>query len=239
MAWSATSNHAHGSGSGNPTFTITLPGTPTTGNVIILQTESFNGLAAATTAVSGAGATWTEDAFATYNDGGFLSRGSVWRGVVGGTPTTTITVTVNNNGNAGGGAGAAQEYSGLDGTVDISRAAAGTSGGTPTITTVGTTANANELVAGGYTDDGSNVTPSGKNGAGFTERDSTGASAVSEAYHEDKDSGGAGGTQTANMSTSIGTFWVMTVACYPATGGGGGPPAVPFPPQRTMRGAGR
>jgi hypothetical protein len=222
MAWSAVAGqHAHNTSSGSASFTVTLPSAPTTGNVLELTTESFNGLATATTSVSGAGATWTEDAFGTYNDGGFQSRGSVWRGVVGASPTTTITVTVNNNGNQGGGAGSVQEYTGLDTTLDIARAGVGTSGGTPTITTLTSTANANELVYGGFSDDGQNVTPTGKSGSGFTERDSTGASAVSQAYSEDKDSG-ATGTQTANMSTSIGTFWTMTVSCLVATGGGGG-----------------
>lgn len=243
MAWAAvTSQHAHGSGNAVASFTVVLPATPTTGNTIVLEIESFNGSgSAATTSVSGGGATWSEDTFTTYIDGSFQSRGSKYHGVVGATPSATITITVNNNGSTGGGSGSAQEYSGLLGStgsadVDVAVSTHGTSGGTPTVTTGGTTTAANELVSGGYSDDGSNVTPTGKNGAGFTERDSSGASTVAESYLEDKDSGASGATQTANMSTAIGTFWAMTCVVYKISAGGGAAPV--SPPMRTLRGGG-
>ena len=231
MAWAPVSGqHAHvvqGAPAGG-TISATLPSAPTTGNVLLVETEKFDGTGATPAAnLSGGGVTtWVEDQFGTYNDSGFRSRGSKWHGVVGASPSATVTVSTGANASQGG-AISVQEYSGLttngsSADVDTSNVTVSTTGGTPTVTTSGTTTAANELVSGGYTDDGSNVTPTGKNGAGFTERDSTGASAVSEAYLEDKDSGASGATQTANMSSGVGTFFVMTAVVYKVAGGGGG-----------------
>lgn len=242
MAWAAVAGqHAHNNGSGlsGGNLTVTLPSAPTTGNVIVLVVERFDGgasgIPAAPSVTGGGVASWVEDVNTGYNDSGFWSRHSSFHGVVGGSPSATITIQVGGNA-AQGGAASAQEYSGIDGTVDVSRAIAGTSGGTPTVTTVGSTSSANDLVVGGYTDDGANVTPSGKTGAGFTERDTTGASSISQSLLEDKDSGSSGSTQTANMSTSIGTFWGMSAVAFTATGGGGGPTPYPQTTKMTLMG---
>lgn len=238
MAWAAVSGqHVHGNGNAVNSFTIAMPGAVTLNNRIIVETTSFNIGAVAACAVSDTlGNSYVEDAATTYTDGTAQSRASTFSAVVttAGTPTLTISF-AGGAGGAGnhGGAASAQEYSGLSttsgsGGVDAATATTG-SGGTASVTTGGSTTAANELVAGGYSDDGWNVNLSAKNGTGFTERDVNGSSTVSETYLEDKDSGSSGATQTANMASGTpgGTAtWAMSAVVYKLAAAGGLPPGL-------------
>jgi hypothetical protein len=222
VAWAAVSGqNANNSLNGTATsFTVTLPGNATIGNRVSLQVVAAGNGFTPTVGVTGLGATWAEDTFTTGANGGFNERGSIWSVIVA-SATTTITVAITGGPSASTfGAAGGQEYSGLasaggSGDVDVSNSSTGTTG-TPTTTTAVTTA-ANELVVGGYGDDGFNTAKTV--GAGFTSRSNNSPSSVSQTFTEDKDSAASGGAQTANTGNATTQRWFMSGAVYKIAAG--------------------
>jgi hypothetical protein len=105
-------------------------------------------------------------------------------------------------------------WSGLDQTatpVDVS--SSGNSTGTPasTAATTATTA-ANELVIGGYGDQGNGLDVSA--GVGFTERAAVRLTTNNNGLLEDKDSGASGITQTATAATTNVGRWTMLCVVF-------------------------
>jgi hypothetical protein len=86
--------------------------------------------------------------------------------------------------------------------------------GTPSTTTATTTA-ANELLVGGYADDGANAAKTV--GSGFTSRSNNTPSAIYQGVLEDKDSGAAA-TQTANLTSTTAQLWFMSASAYKLSG---------------------
>lgn len=229
MAWAAVAGHtAHNVATNTTTVSLgAISGT--SGNRIAVHVAANHSGSAQTTSVTDGVNTYTEDSFTTYNDSGFQSRNSVFSCVASTTASVTVVAHFLNSGGTGACNSTAQEYSGLatvggSSDIDTQTSIAGVAGGTATVTTGGNTSAANELVLGGYGDDGNNITLTGHNGTGFTERVVAGNSTAAQSYIEDKDSGASGAAQTAAMSTgtpNVG-FWGMSCVVYKLAAGGGG-----------------
>lgn len=186
-----------GTGTSHP---LTFSSNVATNNRIILKIELNESNAPAGTLISVANSgtatlgTWVKVSETDGTASGFSLRGETWTAVVLAGGSCTVTISGLTGTDTWQIAAAAAEYSGLstanDATcVDVS--ATTTWGATGTVTSPATTA-ANELVTGGYYDDGQSRTITA--GAGFTQRGYTGTSGIAEAAIEDKDSGASGST---------------------------------------------
>lgn len=245
MAWApVTSQRANVQGNNSTLITFPLPGAVSLNDRIVVEITQGNGVHDPTShsMADSLGNVYNEDTFVTYVDGSSFMRASSYSCVVTVTGTPTIRCTVENPSATGFVAASAQVYTGtgVAGTsadVDVATSAQGVAV-TATVTTAAATTAANELVLGGYTDDGSNVALAGKQGTGFTQRDNNSPSANSQSYIEDKDSGASGSTQTADMATNTpnGPRWAMNCVVYKLAGGAAPAPVQPL--MRTLRGAG-
>jgi hypothetical protein len=214
MAWAAlatqvATNNLNGTAT---SFTVTLPANATIGNRVVLNVSGAINGATPTLGVTGLGGTWHEDTFTTGTRSTFQERGAIWSVVVSSAATAiTISITGGSAANTFG-VGNAQEYSGLasaGGAADVDVASSSTAAtGTPSTTTATTTA-ANELLVGGYADDGANAAKTV--GSGFTSRSNNTPSAIYQGVLEDKDSGAAA-TQTANLTSTTAQLWFMSAS---------------------------
>ena len=208
--------------SSSATFTLTLPAGASLNDRLILVTQlNASGVAAGSAAMSvsdNAGNTWTKHTEAPHwQPGSFDSTSEVWSApqTTAGATTITLIYTGPASSNIQWDA-AVQEYNGLStatgsSAVDVSVVAKGTSN-TGNSGSTAATAAANELVIGGYSDDGGSDTLSA--GSSYTMRIKKDATSVSQAAIEDKNSGTSGTTQSAIVTASSSADWGMAAVVF-------------------------
>jgi len=239
MAWSpVTGSGGHAEHASSP-FTVTLGAACVVDDRVIVTASPNAGTPVeAITGITGTFCgTFTKDVeSANTIVGGLDCRNSIWSAPVtsNGTPVLTITWV------GGACSASAAAYRGLDnsvgaGAVDATGTSTNTGGNTNwSATTSGSTTAANELIIGGYADDGEGETPTA--GSGFTIDAANNGSSISVTALESKDSGASGSTKTADGSTGSNSGWVVCVAVYKLSGGA--PPSFTPVFRKTLSGIG-
>lgn len=213
-----------------------LGATPAAGDTVLavigVSTIFAAGQYSVTSIADSGGHTWVLDLRRQKTYGTSYHNGlEVWRTVANGSAINSFTPTFSGSLTAVGGcAVAAGAYSGVDttasagGAVDISLAADGTGASSPADsgTTGSTTAAANELKIGAYSDSGNNRTLSaGSSDIAYSVFVKKDASGTEEAALEDGDSGSSGSTARATLAYSgAAADWQMAVLVYKITAGG-------------------
>ncbi len=197
---------------------VTIPSTAA-GDTLILVAGTNDAAAGGVTAVSGGGCTWAKATAASGVNGGGPSDHAIWYCPNTTAGQTTVTLTIGTWDTSA----VVQEYSGvltaspLDKTAINNTAAQGTALSSGT---TAATAQANELLIGGFTVGGNATfnTPGGTNGA-WTLNLSRSATNVSTAMTDNTANSAA--TSSATLTSSASNWWVGSIATFlPAVASG-------------------
>lgn len=198
------------------TVNYAFPGNVTAGNTVIIAMNHFSSVAAEITGITVSGTTAVKDITKTDGTGNYAQ---IWRATNCAGGSATIAVTFSGAGNYI--SFSAEEWDNITTTSPLDQTGTGgpTSSAAPSVTSTGSTSQADEVVYAVFTDYVGTSWTSSTPPSGYTETYEETNGTVHEAGSAAYRVVAATGSQTATFATGSSVSWISAMATYKLTGG--------------------